>query len=281
MITQIPIEKIRHRADARTRQESDLGALADSITEVGLINPIRVRRTDEDQFEVVAGSHRLQACDLLGWVDIACIVVDDDDLRAELAMIDENLCRAELSPIDRAKQTARRKAIYLELHPETAHGGNLEGAGVAKLASPETPAFATATAGLTGQSIRAVQRDAERGEKVTDEAASLLRDTRLNTGAYLDKLNQVTPLEQADKVRRDLAPKPQGGIAGRYQSPPPAGQPKDTDRAFTRFLELADDIESLPVSEVVVGAGRRRSVLAQRAEGLALRMDEIKERLNG
>ena len=281
MITQIPIEKIRHRADARTRQESDLGALADSITEVGLINPIRVRRTDEDQFEVVAGSHRLQACDLLGWVDIACIVVDDDDLRAELAMIDENLCRAELSPIDRAKQTARRKAIYLELHPETAHGGNLEGAGVAKLASPETPAFATATAGLTGQSIRAVQRDAERGEKVTDEAASLLRDTRLNTGAYLDKLKQVTPLEQADKVRRDLAPKPQGGIAGRYQSPPPAGQPKDTDRAFTRFLELADDIESLPVSEVVVGAGRRRSVLAQRAEGLALRMDEIKERLNG
>jgi hypothetical protein len=43
-----------------------------------------------------------------------------DYLHAELAMIDENLCRVELSPSDRARQTARRKAIYLELHPETA-----------------------------------------------------------------------------------------------------------------------------------------------------------------
>lgn len=48
-------------------------------------------------------------------------------------MIDENLCRAELSPSDRARQTARRKAIYLELHPETAHGANLEGAGAETL----------------------------------------------------------------------------------------------------------------------------------------------------
>lgn len=84
------------------------------------------------------------------------------------AGIDENLCRAELSPSDRAKQTARRKAIYLELHPETAHGANLEGAGVANLSTPETPAFATATANITGQSERAVRRDAERGEKVID-----------------------------------------------------------------------------------------------------------------
>ena len=45
---------------------------------------------------------------------------------------------------------ARRKAIYLELHPETAHGANLEGAGVANLASPEMPAFAAAAAKATG-----------------------------------------------------------------------------------------------------------------------------------
>ena len=51
-----------------------------------------------------------------------CHVVTDDDLHAELAMIDENLCRAELSPAERAKQTARRKAIYLIWHPETDQG---------------------------------------------------------------------------------------------------------------------------------------------------------------
>ena len=57
-------------------------------------------------------------------------------------MIDENLIRSELSPTERARQTARRKEIYLELHPETAHGVNLESARVANLATQETPSFA-------------------------------------------------------------------------------------------------------------------------------------------
>jgi hypothetical protein len=32
-------------------------------------------------------------------------------------MIDENLCRADLEPVEMARQTARRKVIYEELHP--------------------------------------------------------------------------------------------------------------------------------------------------------------------
>lgn len=78
-------------------------------------------------------------------------------------MIDENLCRAELSPIDRAKQTARRKAIYLELHPETGHGGDRKSDQVDNLS---TRSFATETASLIGKDERSVRRDVERGEKV-------------------------------------------------------------------------------------------------------------------
>ena len=177
----VPIELIQHRPDARPRGLEALSALADSIDQVGLIQPIRVRRVGE-RYEVVAGSHRLQACDLLGWSAIPCIVVDDDDLRAELAMIDENLVRTELSSAERAKQTARRKAIYTELHPETTHGGNLEGAGVANFATPETPSFAKATARFTGKSERAVRLDAERGEKISPEALDLVQGTRLDKG---------------------------------------------------------------------------------------------------
>ena len=125
VLSTLPIETIRHRRDARHRSDEALSALAESIDDIGLLNPIRVRQVGDDEYEVVAGSHRLQAAELLGWREIAAIVTDDDDLHAELAMIDENLVRAELSPADRAQQTARRKAIYLELHPETAHGANL------------------------------------------------------------------------------------------------------------------------------------------------------------
>lgn len=204
MIVKLPIQSIRRRADVRERDSASVQSLAESIATVGLINPIRVRRVGAE-WEVTAGSHRLAACKSLGLVDIECIVVEDDDLHAELAMIDENLMRAELSASDRAVQTARRKAIYLELHPETAHGANLQGGGVAKLASPETPAFATATAQATGQSERKVQRDAERGEKVIPEVMEMIKGTRLDTGAFLDKIKRFSPNDQVTATKRELA----------------------------------------------------------------------------
>lgn len=200
----IPTDLIDVRSDARAVDETAVAALAESIAEVGLINPILVR-SNGDRWELIAGRHRLTATLQLGLAEIDACIVTTDDLRAELAMIDENLFRADLSPAERAKQTARRKAIYLELHPETAHGANLEGAGVANLASPETPAFATATAKATGQSERSVQRDAERGQKVIAEVLDLIRDTKLDTGTYLDKLKKLTPNDQFRAATRDLS----------------------------------------------------------------------------
>lgn len=198
MIRELPINQIHARSDARAIDEATVGGLAESIGTVGLINPIRVRAFG-DQWEVIAGMHRLAACKRLGLVDITADIIESDDLHAELAMIDENLCRAELSPSDRAKQTARRKAIYIELHPETAHGK----------ASPSKDdnlsSFADETAKAIGKDKRTVQRDAERGEKVIDEVIDLIRDTKLDTGTYLDKLKRLTPNDQVAAAKRDLA----------------------------------------------------------------------------
>lgn len=81
-------------------------------------------------------------------------------------MIDENLIRAELSPALRAGQTARRKAIYEELHPETRNGINQH----SSLRQDGEPSarFTVETAEATGRSERAVQRDAERGASISD-----------------------------------------------------------------------------------------------------------------
>lgn len=83
--------------------------------------------------------------------------------------------RAELSPAERAKATARRKAEDLKLHPETAAGvagahasNRVQGNASANLA----PAFAADTAAASGRSERAIQRDNERGEKVTGAAVN-------------------------------------------------------------------------------------------------------------
>jgi ParB-like chromosome segregation protein Spo0J len=212
----IAIGKLRRRVDARQLDRAVVNGLAASIRELGVINPLRVREItifesgrEAKGYEVIAGSHRLQAGLDIGVADLPCIVVGDDDLRAELAMIDENLCRAELSPADRASQTARRKAIYLELHPETAqhvagaHASNeAQGNAAANFA---VASFASATAEATGKAERTIRLDAERGEKVAEDALNLIRGTALDTGTYLDKLKRIDPTEQVETVQRALA----------------------------------------------------------------------------
>jgi ParB/RepB/Spo0J family partition protein len=201
MLRELPIDQIHARSDARRIDEATVGGLAESIGAVGLINPIRVRARG-DQWEVVAGMHRLAACKSLGLVEITADVIEADDLHAELAMIDENLCRAELSPSDRAVWTARRKAIYIEMHPETKHGENQHTRGEENFS---TPSFAKDTAEKTGQTDRVVRMHAERGEKVIEEAIDLIRGTKLDTGTYLDKLKGLRPNEQVTAAKRDLA----------------------------------------------------------------------------
>lgn len=201
MVEKLPIEKIDRRADCRAIDDGAINGLVDSIASVGLINPIRVRQVG-DRWEVIAGSHRLAACAKLGLVDIECIVVSDDDLHAELAMIDENLMRSELSASERATSTARRKAIYLELHPETGHGGDRKSDQVDNLS---TRSFAAETATATGKDERTVRRDAERGEKVIPEVINMIFGTKLDTGAYMDKIKKLPPNEQVDAVKRDLS----------------------------------------------------------------------------
>lgn len=115
-------------------------------------------------------------------------------------MIDENLCRAELSPADRAAQTARRKTIYEELHPETRHGSP----GVSRQVGDtrergDAERFTAETAAATGRAERSIQRDAERGEKVSEDALNLVRGTALDTGSYFSQpvtrsLSKVTRL---------------------------------------------------------------------------------------
>ena len=205
---ELPTASIFTRRDARKVDDASVASLMASIREIGIINPIRVRLSSPaedgglDTYEVIAGAHRLRAARKLGLEAVPCSLVEDDDLHAELAMIDENLCRAELTPADRASQTARRKAIYLELHPETGHGGDRRSDQVDNLS---TRSFASSTAEAIGKDERTVRRDAERGEKVCEEALNLVRGTALDTGSYLDRLKRIDPSEQVETVQKGLS----------------------------------------------------------------------------
>lgn len=210
----LPIALIYPSDSARALDKDKAAALAGSMKLLGLRCPITVKPAvrvadgrDIDAYEIVAGHHRYEAACRLGWTEIDCDVMTESDLKCALWEIDENLMRAELTPADLARCTARRKEIYEQLHPETvqhvagAHGSNrVQGNASANLA----PAFTADTAARTGRSERAVQRDAERGEKVALDVLEMVAGTALNTGTYLDALKRLSHDEQRAKVRADL-----------------------------------------------------------------------------
>ena len=78
--------------------------LAQSIANVGLINPITVDKAHS----LIAGLHRLEAAKLLGWTEIECTVSSLEGLQAELAEIDENFVRNDLSPVEYGDRKSTR-----------------------------------------------------------------------------------------------------------------------------------------------------------------------------
>lgn len=207
MLATIPVEMIENGQRLRELSEATVEALVNSIGDVGLLNPVTVYRrklfrggNQIDGYGLVAGLHRKTACERLGLVEIEANILDLSDLQCQIAECDENLCAPQLSPSDRARFTKRRKEAYEALHPESKHGAN-------RHTRPEeaAPSFAEDQAGATGQSERAVARDAERGEKVCEKALDLVNGTKLDTGVYLDKLKPLSSADQVAAVKRDLA----------------------------------------------------------------------------
>lgn len=82
------------------RSTNNIEELAESISKIGLLQPIVVRTNRSDCLEVVAGNRRLNACKTLGWRKIACHVVELNDREAFEVSIIENVQRHTLNPIE-------------------------------------------------------------------------------------------------------------------------------------------------------------------------------------
>jgi ParB family chromosome partitioning protein len=84
-------------------EETELQDLADSIKEHGVIQPIILRKTDEDFYEIIAGERRFRAAKIANLTEIPAIIrkfSDNDAL--EIAII-ENVQRSDLSPTEEAR----------------------------------------------------------------------------------------------------------------------------------------------------------------------------------
>ena len=101
----LPISKVepREAQPRKTFDEESLQALADSIAQYGLIQPIVARKLGSGYYQIIAGERRWRASRLAGLTEVPVRVIEADDRRtAELALV-ENLQREDLNPIEEAK----------------------------------------------------------------------------------------------------------------------------------------------------------------------------------
>lgn len=101
----LPIAKVEPRSEQPREyfNQEALEALADSIRQYGLIQPITVRKLDSGYYQIIAGERRWRASRLAGLTEVPVRVIEADDRRtAELALV-ENLQREDLNPIEEAK----------------------------------------------------------------------------------------------------------------------------------------------------------------------------------
>jgi ParB family chromosome partitioning protein len=112
------------RGKYQPRQHFDpdkLKELADSIVSTGgLLQPIVVRPTTQNTYEIVAGERRWRAAQLAGLSDVSCLVCQYSDDQALQAAIVENISRADLNPIEEAQAYQRLIDEFQYLHEEVA-----------------------------------------------------------------------------------------------------------------------------------------------------------------
>ena len=90
----------------RVFDEQALVALAESLKERGVLQPVLVRPVPGGTYELIAGERRWRAAQLAGMESVPAIVRPDDDAASlELALI-ENMAREDLNPLEEARACA-------------------------------------------------------------------------------------------------------------------------------------------------------------------------------
>lgn len=82
--------------------EEALEELASSIKSQGIIQPIVVRKTNDDNFEIIAGERRWRAAKLAKLSEIPCLIKDVPDESAVAIALIENIQREDLNAMEEA-----------------------------------------------------------------------------------------------------------------------------------------------------------------------------------
>ena len=100
----LPIDKLKpfENHPFQVKDDDEMDQLVFSVLTQGLLTPITVRATDTDEYEVISGHRRLQACQKAGIETVPALIYSMDRDAAIIAIVDSNLHRERLLPSEKA-----------------------------------------------------------------------------------------------------------------------------------------------------------------------------------
>jgi ParB family transcriptional regulator, chromosome partitioning protein len=104
-LMEVPVNAVApNPKQPRTRFDDDtIAALAASIREVGILQPLVVRRAGDGRYELIAGERRLRAAKAAGLASVPIVLRDSEDADLLREALIENIHREDLNPIEQAE----------------------------------------------------------------------------------------------------------------------------------------------------------------------------------
>ena len=184
----------------RKLNESKVQSLAESFVSIGQLQPITVARKN-GSYKLIAGLHRLEAAKLLGWKAIDATVFSGDIIEAELAEIDENLMRNDLTVLEQGEHLQRRNEILeaMGVRAKASPGVN-QYTEVGETVSPTRTTFDIAKE--VGLSERSAQQRMQVARNIVPEVKDAIRDTEIaNSTTQLLELARLAPEKQVEVAK--------------------------------------------------------------------------------
>ena len=103
-VTQIQPNRYQPR---KTFVEEELRELVESIKRHGILQPVLVRRTGEDRYELIAGERRFRAATLAQLPAVPAVIRKSSDEESTILSLIENIQRSNLNPVEEAKAYRR------------------------------------------------------------------------------------------------------------------------------------------------------------------------------
>ena len=209
LVTEVPLSELHPFVGHpfEVRDDEDMQKLVDSIRENGVLTNLTVRRRVEGGYEIISGHRRFHAAQRAGLDRVKVQVRDIDDDQAIIDMVDSNIQREHISPMEKAKAYAMKlNAIkHQGSRTDLTSGQIVQKLSVEKVAEGTTDGYKTVQRFIRlNNLVPDLQKKVDNGSLKFNPAVELSYLTSTEQNDFLDYIESQScspSLSQAQKLK--------------------------------------------------------------------------------